>query len=153
FQGGAQRSGQASSSSQGTFPAGAAGGPIMNQGLGSSGGASAPGQQAALRGSSYKTGIIDGVQNFGGGRGGAQGQQKRYVAYGDMDSKNPYRRIAVQTDDPDFDLKQYLPPEDFEAGKVRKCYYGKDRIGCMHGPSLFDMVSRQYRKLRPTMMP
>jgi hypothetical protein len=152
FQGGAQRSGQASSASQGSFPAGAAGGPIMPGG-GSKGGAQAQNGQAALRGSAYNTNIIDGVQNFGGGRAGAGGQQRRYIAYGDMNSNNPYRRIAVETDNPDFDLKQYLPPEDFEAGKVRKCYYGKDRIGCMHGPSLFDMVSRQYRKIRHQMMP
>lgn len=122
--------------------------------MGSSGGGGAaaetPGGGGALA-SGYKTGIIDGVQSFGGGaRRAAPGG--KHVIYGDMDSDNPYRRIAIESDDPNFDLKQYLPPEDFEANRAPRCYYGKDRIGCMHGPSLFDMVSRQYRKIRHEMM-
>ena len=123
--------------------------------MNSDGGSGGGGPQApAARGaqaSGYKTNIMDGVQSFGGGR--RQAAPGRRVVYGDMNSQNPFRRIAVETDDPNFDLSQYLPPEDYEPGSVPKCYYGKDRIGCMHGPSLFEMVSRQYRRIKHEMMP
>ncbi len=150
YQGG--NAGQASAASQGSFPqGGGAGGPIMNSDGSSGGGGQAAGPRGAAA-SGYKTNIMDGVQSFGGGRRAAAAPGRRIV-YGDMNSQNAFRRIAIETDDPDFDLSQYLPPEDYEPGSAPKCYYGKDRIGCMHGPSIFDMVSRQYRRIQHEMMP
>lgn len=147
-----QQGGQAPARAQeASYPAGGGAGTQGLSGQSSrSGIADGSYRSSGAAGGSSPQQVIDGVQNFGSSpRRAAPGKT---VIYGDMNSKNPYRRIAIESDDPNFDLKQYLPPENFEANRAPRCYYGKDRIGCMHGPSLFDMVSRQYQKIRHEMM-
>lgn len=149
YESGQRSSAALSSQAKEPEPRSAAGGPIVGEPSRKRPGREGPAQEEVKK-SGHKTAVLDGVHSHGGGR--RAHPQGKYTIYGDMNSKNPYRRITVESDDPNFDLKQYLPPEDFEAHRAPRCYRGKERIGCMYGPDLFEMVRRQYQKIRHEFM-